>query len=123
VLVDDGPRRYRPVADGLVASFPFLRVLHHRRNQGLTAALRTGFAAVRGEFILFPACRPGIGPETDIPLLLGKLEEGYDVVSRLAAGAQGGKIFASSIYNLASRVLFGLQLHDDEFDQRASVAM
>ena len=51
IIVDDGSTDGTgAVADGLVASFPFLRVLHHRRNQGLTAALRTGFSAVRGEF-------------------------------------------------------------------------
>ena len=113
VLVDDGSTDGTgAIADGLVASFPFLRVLHHRRNQGLTAALRTGFADVRGEFILFLPADLESDPETDIPLLLGKLEEGYDVVAGWRQGRKEGKVFASGIYNLASRALFGLQLHD-----------
>jgi glycosyltransferase involved in cell wall biosynthesis len=113
VLVDDGSTDGTgAVADGLVAGYPFLRVLHHRRNLGLTAALRTGFSAVRGEFILFLPADLESDPETDIPLLLGKLDEGYDVVAGWRQGRKEGKVFASGIYNTVSRWLFGVQAHD-----------
>ena len=113
VLVDDGSTDGTgAIADALVASYPFLRVLHHRRNQGLTAALRTGFAAVCGEFILFLPADLESDPETDIPLLLGKLDEGYDVVAGWRQGRKEGKVFASGIYNAVSRWLFGVNAHD-----------
>jgi len=113
VLVDDGSTDGTgAIADGLVANYPFLRVLHHRRNQGLTAALRTGFSAVRGEFILFLPADLESDPETDIPLLLGKLDEGYDVVAGWRQGRKEGKVFASGIYNAVSRWLFGVNAHD-----------
>ena len=96
----------------LAASHPFLRVLHHRRNQGLTAALRTGFAAVRGDLILFLPADLESDPEIDIPLLLGKLDEGYDVVAGWRQGRKEGKVFASGIYNTVSRWLFGVNVHD-----------
>jgi len=113
VLVDDGSTDGTgAIADGLAASRPFLRVLHHRRNLGLTAALRTGFAAVRGDLILFLPADLESDPEIDIPLLLGKLDEGYDVVAGWRQGRKEGKVFASGIYNTVSRWLFGLKIHD-----------
>ena len=113
VFVDDGSTDGTgAIADGLCAQNSFLRVIHHRRNQGLTAALRTGFQAVRGEFILFLPADLESDPVTDIPALLGKLDEGYDAVSGWRQGRKEGKVFASAIYNATSRWLFGLTLHD-----------
>ncbi len=113
VLVDDGSTDGTgAIADALAVSRPFLRVLHHRRNQGLTAALRTGFAAVRGDLILFLPADLESDPETDIPLLLSKLDEGYDVVAGWRQGRKEGKVFASGIYNTVSRWLFGVKAHD-----------
>ena len=61
VLVDDGSTDGTgAIADELAASHPFLRVLHHRRNQGLTAALRTGFAGRARRSDPLPAGRPGV---------------------------------------------------------------
>lgn len=113
VFIDDGSTDGTgAVADGLCTAFPFLRVIHHRRNRGLTAALRTGFRAVRGEYVLFLPADLESDPVTDIPLLLGKLEAGCDVVAGWRQGRKEGKVFASGIYNTASRWLFGLTLHD-----------
>ncbi len=113
VLVDDGSTDgTAALADELAATHPFLRVIHHRRNQGLTAALRTGFVAVRGGWVLFLPADLESDPETDIPLLLGKLAEGYDVVAGWRQGRKEGKVFASGIYNLVSRGLFGVTAHD-----------
>ncbi|OQA43628.1 MAG: Undecaprenyl-phosphate 4-deoxy-4-formamido-L-arabinose transferase [Chloroflexi bacterium ADurb.Bin325] len=113
VFVDDGSTDGTGDAvEQLVAAHPFLRVIRHRRNRGLTAALRTGFRAVRGDLILFLPADLESDPETDIPLLLAKLDEGYDVVSGWRQGRKEGKVFASAIYNLVSRWLFGLRLHD-----------
>ncbi len=113
VFVDDGSTDGTgALVDGLAAQYPFLRVIHHRRNQGLTAALQTGFRAVRGEYVLFLPADLESDPETDIPLLFGKLEEEYDVVSGWRQGRKEGKVVASGIYNAVSRGLFGLTLHD-----------
>jgi len=58
-----------------------VRVFSHRVNLGLTAALRTGFRQVKGDVVVFLPGDMESDPEEDIPLLLGKLYEGYDVVS------------------------------------------
>ena len=113
VFVDDGSTDGTgPLVDGLAGQHSFLHVIHHRRNRGLTAALQTGFRAVRGEYVLFLPADLESDPETDIPLLFGKLKEGYDVVSGWRQGRKEGKVFASGIYNAVSRGLFGLTLHD-----------
>ena len=113
VLVDDGSTDGTgELVDQLSARYPFLRIIHHRRNLGLTAALRSGFRAVRGDLILFLPADLESDPETDVPLLLDKLAEGYDVVAGWRQGRKEGKVFASGIYNLVSRGLFGLHLHD-----------
>ncbi len=113
VLVDDGSTDGTgELVDQLSVRYPFLRIIHHRRNMGLTAALRSGFRAVRGDLILFLPADLESDPETDIPLLLDKLAEGYDVVAGWRQGRKEHKVFASGIYNFVSRVLFGLRLHD-----------
>jgi glycosyltransferase involved in cell wall biosynthesis len=113
VLVDDGSTDgTTALADRLAAEYSFMRVVHHRRNRGLTAALHTGFGAVRGDLILFLPADLESDPVTDIPALYNKLNEGYDVVSGWRQGRKEGKVFASGIYNAVSRQLFGLTAHD-----------
>jgi len=112
LVVDGSTDGTGAIADGLAEQYPFLRVVHHRRNLGLTAALRTGFRVVRGDVVLFLPADLESDPETDVPLLLGKLDEGYDVVAGWRQGRKEGKVFASGIYNTVSRLLFGVTAHD-----------
>jgi glycosyltransferase involved in cell wall biosynthesis len=113
VLIDDGSTDGTgDLAASLAGDYPFLRLVRHRRNRGLTAALRTGFRAVQGEVIVFLPADLESDPEEDIPKLLGKLEEGYDVVAGWRQGRDDGKVFASGIYNRVSQRLFHVHVHD-----------
>ena len=113
VLVDDGSTDSSPAeADALAAQYPFLHVIHHRRNRGLTEALKSGFRTVRGDPILFLPSDLESDPEEDIPKLLAKMGEGYDVVAGWRQGRRDAKIVASSVYNLVSRRLYGVDAHD-----------
>jgi glycosyltransferase involved in cell wall biosynthesis len=113
VLVDDGSTDGTgDLAASLTGQYPFLRLIRHRRNQGLTAALRTGFRHVRGDVIIFLPADLESDPAEDIPKLLAKLDEGYDVVAGWRQGRNDGKLFASGIYNRVSRWLFGIHVHD-----------
>lgn len=113
IVVDDGSTDGTDAAlQTAQAAYPILRVIRHRRNQGLTAALRAGFRAARGEIVIFLPADLESDPETDIPLLLDKLEEGYDVVAGWRQGRRDGKVAASAIYNHVCRWLFGVQAHD-----------
>ncbi|NLT43228.1 MAG: glycosyltransferase family 2 protein [Anaerolineae bacterium] len=113
VIVDDGS------TDGTgdllteaTARYAWLRVIRHRRNLGLTEAMRSGFESVRGDTVVFLPADLEADPEVDVPALLGKLEEGYDVVAGWRQGRKDGKVLASRIYNWVSARLFGVHAHD-----------
>ncbi len=113
IVIDDGSTDGTGErASALQSEYPFLRVIRHRRNLGLTAALRAGFREARGEVIVFLPADLESDPETDIPLLLGKLDEGYDVVVGWRQGRRDRKVIASAIYNWTCRWLFGVRAHD-----------
>jgi glycosyltransferase involved in cell wall biosynthesis len=53
IIVDDGSTdRTVQIAHNLAAAHRQVRVLEHKKNAGKTAALKTGFAATRGEIVI-----------------------------------------------------------------------
>lgn len=112
VLVDDGS------TDGTFLKarecrrrYGFLRVVSHRRNLGLTQALMTGFSAARGRiFVFWPADLQYLPQE--IPKLVERIDNGYDVVCGWKQGSYGLKRFVSFVYNLLSRMIFRIRVHD-----------
>src|SRR5262245_18635010 len=62
------------------ANIPELRVIDFRRNYGQTAAIMAGIDYAFGETIIAIDADLQNDPE-DIPTLLAKLDEGFDVVS------------------------------------------
>ncbi len=113
VYVDDGSTDGTAAAIlALQRSEPRVRLVSQRRNLGLTEALNRGFREAGGEIIVFLPADLESDPEVDIPLLLGKLDEGYDVVSGWRQGRRDGKRVASRLANLTCRLLFGLDVHD-----------
>jgi glycosyltransferase involved in cell wall biosynthesis len=81
VLVDDGSSdgSFEQMA-ALCASDPRLKVIQFRRNFGQSAAFAAGFDYARGDVIVTLDADLQNDP-ADIPLLLAKLDEGYDVVA------------------------------------------
>lgn len=113
VVVNDGSTdETGRIADMLAHSHLEVRVAHHRRNMGLTEALRTARDLASGDTIVFLPTDMQSDPEEDLPALLGKLDEGYDVVAGWREGRDEGKAVASWIYNRVSRWLFGVRAHD-----------
>ncbi len=64
----------------LCGQSPYLKAIRLRRNFGQTAAMSAGFDYARGEIIVAMDGDLQNDP-ADIPKLLSKLEEGYDVVN------------------------------------------
>ena len=81
VFVDDGSidGTYRDLR-AMAAVDPGIRVVKLARNYGQTAALAAGFDKARGGIIVAMDGDLQHAPE-DLPVLLAKLDEGYDVVS------------------------------------------
>jgi len=81
IAVDDGSRDDSlAVLKRLAESDPHLNVIVLRRNFGQTAALAAGFDYARGDVVV-PIDADGQNDPADIPALLAKLNEGYDIVS------------------------------------------
>ncbi|QOX79709.1 glycosyltransferase family 2 protein [Trichlorobacter lovleyi] len=81
ICVDDGSGDNSfPLLKELAAADQRLRVIRFRRNFGQTAAMAAGFEAARGAVIV-PMDGDLQNDPADIPLLLEKIKEGYDVVS------------------------------------------
>ena len=78
VIVDDGSTDATPQVAAELARNPNVRVVTHEHNRGLTAALRTGFYAAAGEYVIFiPA--DGQSPPAEIPRFL-RAARGHDMV-------------------------------------------
>ena len=81
VFADDGSRDgSAAVLDALAAADPCVRVVHLRRNYGQTAALMAALQNSTGEIVIAMDA-DGQNDPADIPRLVEKVEEGYDVVS------------------------------------------
>ena len=115
VYVDDGS------TDGtftqikyLVVSDPHTQVIRLRRNFGQTAAISAGVAHSQGDNLIFIDGDLQNDP-VDIPRLLAKLEEGYDVVSGWRKNRQDAQLSRKLPSWLANRIISrvtGVYLHD-----------
>src|SRR3712207_2351908 len=93
---------------------PRVRVIALRRNYGQTAAMAAGIDAARGE-VLIPMDADMQNDPEDISRLLGKLAEGYDVVSGWRKERQDKMVtrkIPSAIANWIISVIGGVKLHD-----------
>lgn len=114
IFVDDGS------TDGSIeklrefrAIYPTVRYIRFRRNFGKSAALAAGFRAARyGIIATLDADLQDI-PE-QLPLLLSRLEEGFDLVSgwRYDRRDKLTRRIGSKIYNRVTSLLTGVRLHD-----------
>ncbi len=81
IFIDDGSTdRSFEILKGFQAADPRVRVIRFRRNFGQTAALSAGFKYARGDVVVALDADLQNDP-ADIPRLVAKLDEGYDVVS------------------------------------------
>ena len=81
VLVDDGSTdKTWQIIEQLKSTTPHLKGIKLRRNCGQTSAMVAGFDHSSGEIIVTMDGDLQNDP-SDIPMLLEKMEEGYDIVS------------------------------------------
>ena len=92
---------------------PRVRAFRFRRNYGKAAALDMGFREARGEIIVTMDADLQDLPE-EVPKLVAKLEEGYDLVSGWKRHRKDpiSKRLPSKVFNWTISKLTGLPLHD-----------
>jgi glycosyltransferase involved in cell wall biosynthesis len=115
LFIDDGSTdaSYQVLAD-LQTGDPHLRVVRLRRNFGQTAAMSAGFRYAAGRIII-PMDADLQNDPADIPRLVAKLEEGYDVVSGWRIDRQDtwlSRKLPSMIANWLIGRVTGVKLHD-----------
>jgi dolichol-phosphate mannosyltransferase len=114
VFVDDGStdESYRELVR-LHAAHLNVRVVRLRRNFGKAAALAAGLDVATGDLVVTMDADLQDDP-AEIPNLLAKLDEGFDVVSGWKCDRHDPlfRRFVSRIYNSATRLATGVKLHD-----------
>ena len=115
VFVNDGSHDgSEKLLDELAAKNPEVKVVHFRRNFGQTAAMMAGFDFARGHTII-PLDGDGQNDPEDIPRIVAKLDEGFEVCSGWRKDRQDNalqrnipSIFANKLISAVS----GVELHD-----------
>ena len=115
VMVDDGSsdRSYSQLAR-LASEDPALKVIRFRRNFGQTAAMSAGFDYAKGDIII-PMDGDLQNDPADIPRLIEKIHEGYDVVSGWRRDRKDTFVtrkIPSLLANALISRLTGVHLHD-----------
>lgn len=118
VIVNDGSTDgTAAILDRLSGLHPELNVVHHHRNRGLGAALRSGFERASGDLIFYT--------DADLPVDLGAIGTALDLLDDQVAAvcayrtnrrAEGIRRCTYSLsYNWLCRRLFGLRVRDVNF--------
>jgi glycosyltransferase involved in cell wall biosynthesis len=115
ILIDDGSTDNTfEVLRELAITRPALKIIQFRRNFGQTAAMAAGFDHAAGDVII-PMDGDLQNDPSDIPQLLDKINQGYDVVSGWRKNRKD-KLFSRKIPSWTANYLIGkitgVLLHD-----------
>jgi glycosyltransferase involved in cell wall biosynthesis len=116
IFVNDGSQDGSlPVLERLYAGDPdHVRVIEFRRNFGQTAAIAAGIDHARGEVIILLDADMQNDP-ADIPMMLARLDEGYDLVSGWRRNRKDNALTRNLPSHLANWLISkvtGVHLHD-----------
>jgi len=116
IFVDDGSQdKSLDVLTSIQKKHPkHVQVVVFRRNFGQTAAITAGIDHSQGEIIVLLDADMQNDP-ADIPMLLAKLDEGYDLVSGWRKDRQDNRFTRTIPSNLANGLISwvtGVHLHD-----------
>jgi glycosyltransferase involved in cell wall biosynthesis len=115
IFINDGSQDgSEEVLDRLAEGNAAVKVVHFRRNYGQTAAMMAGFDFARGDIII-PMDGDLQNDPSDIPKMLAKLEEGFDVCSGWRKDRQDNALQRNLPSIMANRLISfvsGVELHD-----------
>jgi len=120
IIVDDGSTDNSfEIAD----NFP-VTTIRHPRNLGNGASVKTGARAASNEYLVFMDSDGQHNPD-DIPVLIEKLDQGYDMsigARRLQGHAGIGRYAANTFYNNLASFMTGFKIEDLTSGFRAAKA-
>ncbi len=115
IFVDDGSTDNSfALMDDIHSRNKNIKIIRFRRNFGQSSAILAGFDHAEGDVIITMDADLQNDP-TDIPRLLNKINEGYDVVSGWRADRKDpflSKKLPSKLSNWLARKLTGVNIHD-----------
>jgi glycosyltransferase involved in cell wall biosynthesis len=114
IFVDDGSKdKTWEIIESLKKTTPKLKAIKFRRNYGQTSAIVAGFDHAGGDIIVTMDGDLQNDP-SDIPMLLEKIDEGYDIVSgwRINRKDHFLRSILSRIANAIISLTTGVRLHD-----------
>lgn len=119
ILINDGSAdNSGKVVDKLAKKYKNVRVIHHKRNMGYGAALKSGFKSSTKD-IIFYTDGDGQYDVKEIKKLLPKLKD-YSVVNgyKIKRADPWYRIILGAAYLWLARILFGLKIKDVDCDFR-----
>ena len=115
IAVDDGSNDgSQALIRQEAASRPYLKAIFFRRNTGQSAAFDAGFHAAQGDFVVTMDADRQNDPH-DIPRLIAKLDEGFDLVTGWRKDRKDGLVLRripSLVANALIRKVTGTKIHD-----------
>lgn len=114
IFVNDGSTDGSAAVLDELAKQPNVKVVHLRRNFGQTAALTAGIDHSNGGVIV-PLDSDLQNDPADIPKIVAKLDEGFDVVSGWRKNRQDAaftRVLPSRVANWLISISTGVRLHD-----------
>jgi glycosyltransferase involved in cell wall biosynthesis len=115
ILVNDGSRdQSLALLRAAAALRPEVKIVDFRRNYGQTAAMMAGIDHASGDIIVAIDADLQNDPD-DIPALLAKLDEGFDVVSGWRRDRKDAAVRRNLVSRIANRVISrisGVRLND-----------
>lgn len=120
IVVNDGSTDDSlAVLRALEAELPVLRVVDHGTNRGYGGALRSGFAAARGEWVFYTDGDGQYDP-TEVAGLVAHVSDDVDVVQGFKLGRNDHWIrtVVGRAYHHTVRLAFGLPVRDTDCDFR-----
>ena len=120
LVVNDGSQDHTAaVLAELARRHPQVRVLHHDRNRGYGAALRSGFAAARKDWVFYTDGDAQYNP-SDLGRLLAVWNEKVDIVTgyKIARHDPLYRVVCGRIYHSVVALAFRLRIRDVDCDFR-----
>ena len=113
IIINDGSSDGTDeTAEALTARYPQVRAVHHPRNLGYGAALRTGFAEARHDLVFFTDADNQFKLDAISRFLPHAADHDLVVGYRIRRMDPFHRLFIARTYHLLVRLLFGLNVHD-----------